>query len=80
MVAVGVNLSWLLVPDGLVFDVVSELVRVCTCPPPLNPFAVDMHYFESLPPLDCVLATSAILSTLKEILLSGSHSYNSMSR
>jgi len=68
------------VADVLVWDVVSELVRVCTCPPPLNPFALDVQDFERLSPLDCVLATSAVLSMLKEILLSGTHSYNSMSR
>ncbi len=63
-----------------VCDVVKELVLVCTCPSPINPFSVDVDYFESLPPVECMLASSAMLSMLTSILTSGAHTYNSMGK
>ena len=58
------------------WDVIAELVAICTCPSPPNPFAVDLDYFEALPSTERVLATAAMLSLLRSILASGTHRYD----
>lgn len=58
------------------WDVIAELVQVSTCPSPANPFAVDLDYFESLPPAERVLASSAMLSFLECVIKSDYHHYN----
>ncbi|XP_041093190.1 uncharacterized protein si:dkey-19b23.7 isoform X1 [Polyodon spathula] len=39
-----------------VWEVVSELVALCTSPPPVNPFSLDMRFLQSLPPTQRLLA------------------------
>ena len=58
------------------WDVIAELVEVSTSPSPANPFAVDLDYFDSLPPAEELLASSAMISFLECILKSGYHHYN----
>uniref|UniRef100_A0A3Q3WH31 DUF7886 domain-containing protein n=1 Tax=Mola mola TaxID=94237 RepID=A0A3Q3WH31_MOLML len=53
-----------------VWDVVSELVCLCTIPSPSNPFALDMRYIRNLPLPDRFLATGALLNFLEIFLLS----------
>ncbi|XP_067435424.1 uncharacterized protein si:dkey-19b23.7 isoform X1 [Thunnus thynnus] len=48
-----------------VWDVVSELVCLCTVPSPSNPFALDMRYIKSLPLPDRFLVTGALLNFLE---------------
>uniref|UniRef100_A0A3Q2YUC1 Si:dkey-19b23.7 n=1 Tax=Hippocampus comes TaxID=109280 RepID=A0A3Q2YUC1_HIPCM len=48
-----------------VWDVVSELVSLCTVPFPSNPFALDMRYIQSLPVSERFLATGALLNFLE---------------
>ena len=62
--------------DAKVWDVVAELVHICTSPSPPNPFAVDIDYFEALPVRERALATAAMVSLLRSILASGTHSYD----
>ena len=62
--------------DVRVWDVVAELVRICTVPCPPNPFAVDLDYFSALPASDRVITSAAMISFLQRVLASGSHSYN----
>ena len=62
--------------DVEVWDVIAELVNVCTSPSPSNPFAVDIGYFESLPATERLLASSAMLNILKSIIICGMHPYN----
>ncbi|XP_018559887.1 uncharacterized protein si:dkey-19b23.7 [Lates calcarifer] len=45
-----------------VWDIVSELVCLCTVPSPSNPFALDMRYINSLPLPDQFLVTGALLN------------------
>ncbi len=62
--------------DIQVWDVVAELVKICTAPCPPNPFAVDLDYFASLPASERVLASAAMVSLLQLILSTGPHSYD----
>uniref|UniRef100_A0A3Q4M2J5 Si:dkey-19b23.7 n=1 Tax=Neolamprologus brichardi TaxID=32507 RepID=A0A3Q4M2J5_NEOBR len=48
-----------------VWDVVSELVCLCTVPSPSNPFALDMSYIKSLPLAERFLVTGALLNFLE---------------
>lgn len=48
-----------------VWDIVSELVCLCTIPSPSNPFALDMRYIKNLPLPDRFLVTGALLSFLE---------------
>jgi hypothetical protein len=62
--------------DTKVWDVIADLVSICTCPSPPNPFAVDLDFFEALPSPERVLATAAMISLLRSILASGTHRYD----
>lgn len=54
-----------------VWDVVSELVCLCTVPSPSNPFALDMRYINSLPLADRFLVTGALLNFLEMYVVYG---------
>ncbi|MED6292896.1 hypothetical protein CHARACLAT_005314 [Characodon lateralis] len=54
-----------------VWDIVSELVCLCTIPSPSNPFALDMRYIKTLPLQDRFLVTGALLSFLEMYLVYG---------
>ncbi|XP_030609952.1 uncharacterized protein LOC115797507 [Archocentrus centrarchus] len=54
-----------------VWDVVSELVCLCTVPSPSNPFALDMRYIKSLPLADRFLVTGALLNFLEMYVVYG---------
>ncbi|KAM9426843.1 uncharacterized protein KZ484_022915 [Pholidichthys leucotaenia] len=54
-----------------VWDVVSELVCLCTVPSPCNPFALDMRYIKSLPLPDRFLVTGALLNFLETYVVYG---------
>ena len=49
---------------------------MCMFPLPLNPFAVDHRYFDSLPLAERIIATGAMANILQEILADGNHPYN----
>lgn len=54
-----------------VWDVVSELVSLCTVPSPSNPFALDLRYIKSLPLPDRFLVTGALLNFLEMYIVYG---------
>ncbi|XP_076015611.1 uncharacterized protein LOC143007972 [Genypterus blacodes] len=54
-----------------VWDVVSELVSLCTVPSPANPFALDMRYIKSLPLPERFLVTGALLNFLETYVVYG---------
>ncbi|XP_034471452.1 uncharacterized protein si:dkey-19b23.7 isoform X1 [Hippoglossus hippoglossus] len=54
-----------------VWDIVSELVCLCTVPSPSNPFALDMRYIKSLPLPDRFLVTGALLNFLETYVVFG---------
>ncbi|KAJ0006275.1 hypothetical protein NQD34_013548 [Periophthalmus magnuspinnatus] len=54
-----------------VWDVVSELVSLCTVPSPSNPFALDLRYVKSLPLTDRFLVTGALLNFLEMYIVYG---------
>ncbi|KAM3590554.1 uncharacterized protein V6R79_011818 [Siganus canaliculatus] len=54
-----------------VWDIVSELVCLCTIPSPSNPFALDMRYIKSLPLPDRFLVTGALLNFLETYVVYG---------
>ncbi|XP_068164910.1 uncharacterized protein si:dkey-19b23.7 [Antennarius striatus] len=54
-----------------VWDVVSELVCLCTVPSPSNPFALDMRYIQNLPLPDRFLVTGALLNFLEMYVVYG---------
>ncbi len=55
-----------------VWDVVSELVGLCTMPPPDNPFSLDMRYLQTLSLPERFLVTGALLNFLEMIVVQGS--------
>ncbi|KAK5848299.1 hypothetical protein PBY51_005927 [Eleginops maclovinus] len=54
-----------------VWDVISELVCLCTVPSPTNPFALDMRYIKNLPLTDRFLVTGALLNFLDTYVVYG---------
>ncbi|XP_073764442.1 uncharacterized protein si:dkey-19b23.7 isoform X4 [Danio rerio] len=65
--------DWLSSPQGThVWDVVSELVGLCTMPPPDNPFSLDMRYLQTLSLPERFLVTGALLNFLEMIVVQGS--------
>jgi hypothetical protein len=56
--------------DVKVWDIIAELVKLCTYPPPNNPFAVDFEYFDNLPIEERLLATAAMVNFLQKMILS----------
>ncbi|XP_054609145.1 uncharacterized protein si:dkey-19b23.7 isoform X2 [Dunckerocampus dactyliophorus] len=54
-----------------VWDVVSELVCLCTVPFPSNPFALDLRYIQSLPAPERFLVTGALLNFLEMYVVYG---------
>ncbi|XP_041635447.1 uncharacterized protein si:dkey-19b23.7 [Cheilinus undulatus] len=54
-----------------VWDVVSELVCLCTVPSPSNPFALDMRYIKNLPLPERFLVTGALLNFLEMYVVYG---------
>lgn len=55
--------------DVYVWDIVAEIVKLCTYPAPRNPFAIDFDYFTMLPLSEQVLATAAMVNLLQKILI-----------
>lgn len=54
-----------------VWDVISELVCLCTVPSPSNPFALDMCYIKGLTLPDRFLVTGALLNFLETYVVYG---------
>ncbi|XP_056883133.1 uncharacterized protein si:dkey-19b23.7 [Takifugu flavidus] len=54
-----------------VWDVVSELVCLCTIPSPSNPFALDTRYIKNLPLPDRFFVTGALLNFLETYVVYG---------
>ncbi|XP_028998193.1 uncharacterized protein si:dkey-19b23.7 [Betta splendens] len=54
-----------------VWDVVSELVGLCTVPPPSNPLALDTRYIHGLPLPERFLVTGALLGFLDTYVVYG---------
>ena len=50
------------------WDVLAELIKLCTYPPPLNPFAVDFSYFDELPQSERLIATGAMINFLQKVI------------
>ncbi|CAG2195160.1 unnamed protein product [Mytilus edulis] len=55
--------------DIHIWDIIAELVKLCTYPSPLNPFEVDFDYFTTLSLQDRVIATGAMVHCLQNIVL-----------
>lgn len=66
--------------DVKVWDVLTELVEICTAPCPPNPFAVDLDYFKSLQLPERALASAAMIAFLQKLIASGPHHYDRRSK
>lgn len=53
------------------WDIISELVCLCTIPSPSNPFALDMCYIKNLPLPDRFFVTGALLNFLEMYVVYG---------
>ncbi len=81
--------------DVKLWDIIAELVEICTIPTPLNPFSVDLAYFErcvcmcamcscvfigsqppSLPPMEAIAASGAMIHMLQRVLDHSRHRYD----
>lgn len=67
---------WHIHVDVKVWDVLAELIQICTSPSPPNPFAVDFDYFDALHLPERALASGAMAAFLQRIVASAPHSYN----
>ncbi|XP_069771748.1 uncharacterized protein [Narcine bancroftii] len=56
---------------GLIWEIIAELVNLCTHPPPPNPFSLDLRHFECLPLTERFLASGATISFLQKLLIDG---------
>ncbi|XP_059500261.1 uncharacterized protein LOC132209074 [Stegostoma tigrinum] len=56
---------------GQIWEIVAELVELCTWPTPSNPFTLDIRYFESLPLIERFLASGAMADFLQRIVIHG---------
>ncbi|CAL8327676.1 unnamed protein product [Lota lota] len=54
-----------------IWDVVNELVCLCTNPSPSNPFALDVRYVQNLPLPERFLVTGALLNFLETYVVHG---------
>ena len=59
-----------------VWDIIAEVVQVCTVPCPPNPFAVDFDYFDALPLSERALSSGAMVNFLRQLQASGPHRYD----
>jgi hypothetical protein len=50
-------------------QIVAELVRLCCCPRPINPFAIDFDYFDALTLPGALLAEGAAINLLHKIVV-----------
>ncbi|XP_078056900.1 uncharacterized protein LOC144481640 [Mustelus asterias] len=57
--------------EGQIWEIVAELVELCTWPPPSNPFTLDIRYFETLPLMERFLASGAMANFLQRIIIYG---------
>ncbi|XP_064615084.1 uncharacterized protein LOC135479220 [Liolophura sinensis] len=55
--------------DVKIWDVISELIKLCTYPVPRNPFEVDVEYIDCLPLKERVLVTGSLANSLQKIML-----------
>ncbi|KAH9488579.1 hypothetical protein Btru_064255, partial [Bulinus truncatus] len=55
--------------DVKIFDIVAEIVKLCTYPAPRNPFEIDFDYFNFLKPADQLLASGAMTCLLQKIVI-----------
>ena len=51
------------------WHIVAELVKLCTYPPPLNPFAVHMEFFDAMSTQERLFATGAMMQFLQKIII-----------
>ncbi|KAK0061107.1 hypothetical protein Bpfe_009635 [Biomphalaria pfeifferi] len=58
--------------DVKIFDIVAEIVKLCTYPAPRNPFEVDLDYFNFLKQPDQLLASAAMTFLLQKIVIQSS--------
>ncbi|KAI7790680.1 hypothetical protein IRJ41_017183, partial [Triplophysa rosa] len=64
--------DWISAPEGThAWDIVNELVGLCTMPPPDNPFSLDMRYLQTLSLPERFLVTGALLNFLEMIVVQG---------
>mmetsp|Transcript_31661 Transcript_31661/g.51100 ORF Transcript_31661/g.51100 Transcript_31661/m.51100 type:complete len:220 (-) Transcript_31661:205-864(-) len=56
--------------NAKVWEIVAELVSLNTQPCPENPFALDIAFIETLPPLERSLVCAGLVSFLRELYLS----------
>ena len=62
--------------DVKVWDIVAELVHICTEPCPPNPFDVDLDYFAALPTAERFLASGAMVGFLRQLLAGSRHAFD----
>eukprot|EP00039_Didymoeca_costata_P015276 m.257118 g.257118 ORF g.257118 m.257118 type:complete len:247 (-) comp16189_c0_seq4:1760-2500(-) len=59
-----------------IWDVIHEIIEICTQPNPSNPFAIDLDFFKSLTTVDRLLSTAAMVYFLQRVLDNGQHAFD----
>ncbi|KNE70092.1 hypothetical protein AMAG_15071 [Allomyces macrogynus ATCC 38327] len=64
--------AWKTSDNVRVSDIIAEVIGIAVSPPPINPFAVNLGYYDDLPLEESVVCVGAMLDFLQKIYLSNS--------
>ena len=73
------TMAWL-TEEMRIWDIVAELVDICTVPAPTNPFAIDLDFFTTLPLFESIAATGSMIDILNRALEGRIHRYDALLR
>ncbi|KAH7051973.1 hypothetical protein BKA57DRAFT_458452 [Linnemannia elongata] len=55
--------------DVRLWDIMAEIITLTLSPSPVNPFRINLSYYETLPLEECVIATGAMLDFLQRVYM-----------
>ncbi|KAF9133016.1 hypothetical protein BGW39_010806 [Mortierella sp. 14UC] len=55
--------------DVRLWDIMAEIITLTLSPSPVNPFRINLAYYETLPLEECVIATGAMLDFLQRVYM-----------
>ena len=55
--------------DVRLWDIIAEIITLTLSPSPVNPFRINLSYYETLPLEECVIATGAMLDFLQRVYM-----------
>ncbi|KAF9286914.1 hypothetical protein BGZ74_001201 [Mortierella antarctica] len=55
--------------DVRLWDIMAEIITLTLSPSPINPFRINLAYFDTLPLEECVIATGAMMDFLQRVYM-----------